>query len=93
MFLFLESVGKIKFLKLIRLFDVYLNQQLPVKVKPTERLIKTAIEFIGNSIKEMKDLLTEVDENIAEIDNFPRISEEQDTYPCSYCNFQKICYE
>ena len=80
-------------LKLIRLFDVYLNQQLPVKVKPTERLINSAKEFIAKSIDEMKALLTDIDKNTAEINKFPRVSEEKDTYPCSYCNFQKICYE
>ena len=42
-------------LGLIRLFDVYLNQQLPVKVKPTVRLIDSAKGFIEDSIDSMKE--------------------------------------
>ena len=80
-------------LSLIRLFDVYLNQQLPVKVKPTDRLIDSAKGIIENSIDSMKELLTDVDNNKTEIDLFPLVSEDKESYPCSYCSFQTICYD
>ena len=79
-------------LKLIRLFDVYLNQQLPVKVKPTDKLISSASDFIKASIDDMKDLLADRENNKAEIDLFPLASEDRESYPCSYCSFQTICF-
>ena len=80
-------------LKLIRLFDVYLNQQIPVKVKPTDRLINSANAFIESSIADMRELLTDKENNKTEIDSFPMASEDRNSYPCSYCNFQTICYD
>ena len=80
-------------LSLIRLFDVYLNQQLPVKVKPTGRLIDSAKVFIENSIDSMREHLTNVDNNETEIDLFPVVGEDRESYPCSYCSFQTICYD
>ena len=80
-------------LKLIRLFDVYLNQQLPVKVKPTNRLIDSAKVFIEKSIDSMKELLTDVENNKTEIDLFPVVGEDRESYPCSYCSFQTVCFD
>ena len=80
-------------LNLIRLFDVYLNQQLPVKVKPTKRLIDSAKVFIETSIDAMKDLLTDVENNKTEIDLFPMVGEDRESYPCSYCSFQTVCFD
>ena len=80
-------------LSLIRLFDVYLNQQLPVKVKPTGRLIDSAKVFIENSIDSMREHLTNVVNNETEIDLFPVVGEDRESYPCSYCSFQTICYD
>ena len=80
-------------LKLIRLFDVYLNQQLPVKVKPTKRLIDSAKVFIETSIDSMKELLTDVENNKTEIDLFPMVGEDRESYPCSYCSFQTVCFD
>ena len=80
-------------LKRIRLFDVYLNQQIPVKVKPTDRLISSANEFIQTSIESMKELLTDEENNKTEIDLFPLASVDRETYPCSYCSFQTVCYD
>jgi hypothetical protein len=80
-------------LKLIRLFDVYLNQQLPVKVKPTDKLISSASGFIESSINDMKELLVDKENNKAEIDLFPIASEDRESYPCSYCSFQTICFD
>ena len=80
-------------LNLIRLFDVYLNQQLPVKVKPTKRLIDSAKVFIETSIDSMKELLTDVENNKTEIDLFPMIGEDRESYPCSYCSFQTVCFD
>ena len=80
-------------LKLIRLFDVYLNQQLPVKVKPTDRLISSSSDFIKASIDEMKDLLVDKENNQTEIEFFPIVSEDRESYPCSYCSFQTVCFE
>ena len=80
-------------LNLIRLFDVYLNQQLPVKVKPTDKLISSAKIFIENSIKDMKEILSDIENNDADIESFPAVSEDRETYPCSYCNFQTVCYD
>ena len=80
-------------LNLIRLFDVYLNQQLPVKVKPTKRLIDSAKVFIETSIDSMKGLLTDVENNKTEIDLFPMVGEDRESYPCSYCSFQTVCFD
>ena len=80
-------------LNLIRLFDVYLNQQLPVKVKPTKRLIDSAKVFIETSIDSMKELLTDVENNKTEIDLFPMVGEDRESYPCSYCSFQTVCFD
>ena len=80
-------------LKHIRLFDVYLNKQIPVKVKPTDRLISSANEFIQTSIDSMKELLTDEDNNKTEIDLFPVVSEDRESYPCTYCSFQTVCYD
>ena len=80
-------------LGLIRLFDVYLNRHLPVKVKPTKRLIDSAKMFIQKSIDSMKEHLTNVDNNETEIDLFPVVGEDRESYPCSYCSFQTICYD
>ena len=80
-------------LKLIRLFDVYLNQQLPVKVKPTDRLISSSSDFIKTSINEMKDLLVDKENNQTEIEFFPIVSEDRESYPCSYCSFQTVCFD
>jgi CRISPR/Cas system-associated exonuclease Cas4 (RecB family) len=80
-------------LKLIRLFDVYLNQQLPVKVKPTNRLIDSAKVFIEKSIDSMKELLTDVENNETEIELFPVVGEDRESYPCSYCSFQTVCFD
>ena len=80
-------------LKLIRLFDVYLNQQLPVKVKPTDRLISSSSDFIKASIDEMKDLLVDKENNQTEIEFFPVVSEDRENYPCSYCSFQTVCFD
>ena len=80
-------------LNLIRLFDVYLNQQLPVKVKPTNRLIDSAKVFIEKSIDSMKELLTDVENNKTEIDLFPVVGEDRESYPCSYCSFQTVCFD
>ena len=80
-------------LRLIRLFDVYLNQQLPVKVKPTDKLISSASEFIQSSVDDMKELLADRENNKAEIDLFPVASEDRESYPCSYCSFQTVCFD
>ena len=80
-------------LKLIRLFDVYLNQQLPVKVKPTNRVIDSAKVFIEESIDSMKELLTDVENNKTDIDLFPVVGEDRESYPCSYCSFQTVCFD
>ena len=66
---------------------------MPVKVKPTERLIDSAKVFIKHSIDSMREHLTNVDNNETEIDLFPVVGEDREIYPCSYCSFQTICYD
>ena len=80
-------------LRLIRLFDVYLNQQLPVKVKPTDKLISSASDFIQSSVGDMKELLADRENNKADINHFPVASEDRESYPCSYCSFQTVCFD
>jgi len=79
-------------MKYVRLFDVYLRQQVPVKIKPTPVLLKNAEKLITKSIKDMKSLLDDVDENKASIDNFPKVDKSVNEWPCSYCNFKEMCY-
>ena len=49
--------------------------------------------FIENSIDSMREHLTNVDNNETEIDLFPVVGEDRESYPCSYCSFQTICYD
>ena len=80
-------------LKYIRLFDVYLKHQLPVKVKPTPAIVESAIKLIKSSITNMKADLDDPDKNIAVVDSFPMVSDDIEAYPCSYCNFKTVCYQ
>jgi len=43
--------------------------------------------------KSKGSLITDVDNNKTEIDLFPLVSEDRESYPCSYCSFQTICYD
>ena len=79
-------------LKFIRLFDVYLRKQIPIKVKPTKVLLQNALNLISNSIKEMKSLNIDVEENVASIENFPMVESNIESWPCSYCKFKEMCY-
>ena len=76
-------------LKEIRLFDVYLKKQLPVKVKLSKALISKAEDVISQSIDAMKETLDDVSENKASINNFPMI---EDTGACKRCSFKGVCY-
>ena len=44
--------------------------------------------FIRESIKEMKNSLTNQEQNFAEENKFPQT---QDTWKCLRCNFRRIC--
>ena len=80
-------------LKQVRLFDVYLMKQIPVKVKPTAVLINNVKHIIQQSINGMKSLLDDVTENEASIENFPKVDDAtKDSWPCSYCNFKEMCW-
>ena len=76
----------------IRLFDVYLHKQIPVKIKPTKALIDSSKKFITSSMSDMKKMLKDEKENKAQIEDFPMVSEDKDAFPCSYCNYNEICF-
>ena len=80
-------------MKQVRLFDVYLMKQIPVKVKPSVALINNVMQIIQQSIEGMKSLLDDVSENKASIGKFPKVNDAtEDSWPCSYCNFKEVCY-
>jgi hypothetical protein len=49
--------------------------------------------FIEESIDSMKELLTDVENNKTDIELFPVVGEDRESYPCSYCNFQTVCFD
>lgn len=55
-----------------------------------ERELKEAIDYINNSIAEMKSYLADPDENIAVMTDFPRTDNDR---TCEFCNFKKICFD
>ena len=73
----------------IRLFDVYLKTNTPLKVRASAKLVEETQQYIEKSIKEMKALLDDPDENVASIDNFPMIENKNF---CKHCSFKEICY-
>ena len=73
----------------IRLFDVYLKTNTPLKVRASEKLVEETQQYIEKSIKEMKSLLDDPAENTASIDNFPMIENKN---ICKRCSFKEICY-
>jgi len=73
----------------IRLFDIYLKKQLPVKVKVNDVLINNAKDVMVQSMGEMRELLDDEFENRASIDNFPMV---ENSAFCKRCFFKKICY-
>ena len=54
---------------------------------------KSTNEFIKDSINGMKELLTDKENNETDKDLFPMAIEDRESYPCSYCSFQTICYD
>ena len=73
----------------IRLFDVYLKTNTPLTIRASQKLVEETQQYIEKSIKEMKSLLDDPDENIASIDNFPMIENKN---ICKHCSFKEICY-
>lgn len=73
----------------LRLFDIYLKKQLPVKVKLNESIVSGAQEVISRSIQEMKGFLDDEAGNRASIENFPLTD---DTSVCRRCFFKEVCY-
>ena len=78
----------------------YFRYEIPVvgEAKDLENYEKSTGEsivnfFIENSIDSMREHLTNVDNNETEIDLFPVVGEDRESYPCSYCSFQTICYD
>ena len=76
-------------LNTIRLFDVYLKTNTPLTIRASQKLVEQTKEYIEKSIKEMKSLLDDPAENIASIDNFPMIENQN---ICKHCSFKEICY-
>ena len=76
-------------LKDLRLFDIYLKKQLPVKVKVNKALINDAEDVMNQSIGEMRELLDDEFENQASIHNFPMVENKP---VCKRCFFKEICY-
>jgi len=73
----------------LRLFDIYLRKQLPVKMKITEKIIENAKKEIKISIKEMKTLLDDEKTNLATIENFPMV---ENTNECKRCFYKEVCF-
>lgn len=76
-------------LKDLRLFDIYLKKQLPVKMKLSKGTVETAKDVILQSINGMVDLLDDQTKNTAKIDSFPMV---EDMAVCRRCSFKEVCY-
>jgi len=74
---------------LIRLFDVYIFRNLPVKIKLNIRSIHDTKKYVRNSIKEMHSMLDDVGKNIANIDNFPMV---ENVNICKKCQYKSLCF-
>ena len=74
---------------LIRIFDVYIYSNLPVKVKLNIKSIHDTKKYLRKSIKEMKSSLVDDEKNIASIDNFPMI---ENINICNRCQYKSLCY-
>ena len=73
----------------IRLFDVYLRFNTPVKIKVSPELLEQTRDYITRSAGEMKSLLDDPDNNIADIEKFPMTD---NLNVCRRCSFKEICY-
>ena len=56
----------------------------------TKKQIEFAENYINKSIEDMKSYLSNLEENEAEMKNFPRTIDKK---ICELCNFQKICFD
>jgi hypothetical protein len=52
--------------------------------------LNDGVDYIRNSITEMKSMLGDPDNNTASMKDFPRTSNER---LCETCSFRKICFE
>ena len=70
-----------------RIFNLAIDKQdvFEINVKKLDEIKN----YIRTSIKDMKDLLENVDENIAKEEDF----EKKEGFYCARCNFRKICLE
>lgn len=73
----------------LRLFDIYLRKQLPVKMKVTKKIIANAEKEIESSIAAMKKLLTDKNNNVAEQEQFPMTENQRE---CKRCQFKGACH-
>lgn len=73
----------------LRLFDIYLRKQLPVKVKVNQAIIDQASADIRASIGAMEDLLEDLATNRARQEKFPLVEEPR---VCRRCVFKDVCY-
>jgi CRISPR/Cas system-associated exonuclease Cas4 (RecB family) len=73
----------------LRLFDIYLRKQLPVKVKVNQSHILQTEQLIHRSSNAMLNLLEDESSNLAREDQFPLIDNPN---ICRRCNFKAACY-
>jgi CRISPR/Cas system-associated exonuclease Cas4 (RecB family) len=72
----------------IKIIPVYLTQD-DVSFEPIQPLdIDTVKNYIRDSIKDMKDVLSDVENNTADIENFPLTA---DLWKCHSCKFKELC--
>ena len=73
----------------MELYDVYLKAGFSKPATDIENKISNLEKFIKNSIDDMKNLLIDVDNNVAVESDFEMTN---NTSKCKWCSFKEICY-
>lgn len=69
-----------------KLFNVAIDKEDTFPI--TQDIINNTKEYIRNSIQEMKSVLKDKENNIADIKDFPKTTDE---YKCRTCSFKRVC--
>lgn len=72
---------------LVRIYNVRIDKEDVFKI--SSEIIGQIKKYMLDSIKNMKSLLVNVEENQADISNF---NKTDDLRKCNFCNFKKECY-
>lgn len=69
-----------------KLYNVAVDKEDTFQI--TEDIINNTKEYMRQSIQEMRSFLLDSDNNVANIEKFPKTSDE---YKCNRCSFKRVC--